>query len=111
MSSSSTRLPTPEGRGQLANSSALKEETRMAHTRGTTQGGPDDARIIEEHRIAGRHDDRFSRDCGRRAAIFVRLIGRLSALAAVRGSPLAPTRRWSKARPICSRSRRSRTCA
>jgi hypothetical protein len=57
MSSSSTRLPTPEGPGQLANSSALKEETLMAHTRETTQGGPDDARIIEEHRIAGRHDE------------------------------------------------------
>jgi hypothetical protein len=29
----------------------------MAHTRETTQRGPDDARIIEEHRIAGGHDE------------------------------------------------------
>ena len=29
----------------------------MAHTRETTQGGLDDARIIEERRIAGRRDE------------------------------------------------------
>jgi hypothetical protein len=48
--------PAPEGPGQLPDSSALKEETLMAHRRETTQGRPDGARSIEEPRIAGPHD-------------------------------------------------------
>jgi hypothetical protein len=40
----------------------------MAHTRESPQGGPDDARIIEEHRIARRHDEgeTDAGDCGGR---------------------------------------------
>ena len=56
MSSSSTRLPTPDGPGPLPDSYALKQETLMPHTRETPQGGADDARIVEEHDIVGPRD-------------------------------------------------------
>jgi hypothetical protein len=67
MSWSSSRQATPEDPGQLSDSSAPKEETVMAYTRKSTRRS-DDARIIEEHRIAGRHDEgeTDASDCGGR---------------------------------------------
>ena len=56
MSSSSTRLPTPDGPGPLPDSYAPKEETLMPHTRETPQGGAHDARIVEQHHIVDPRD-------------------------------------------------------
>jgi hypothetical protein len=62
----STACPPP---GQLPDSYPLKEGTLMAPTRATPQGGPDNARSIEEHHIAGPRDNEESEaidDGGRR---------------------------------------------
>jgi hypothetical protein len=69
MSPSSSRRPTP-GRPRTANPIALhrRRSPSWLTREKVPQRGPDDARIIEEHRITGRHDEgeTDASDCGGR---------------------------------------------